>query len=296
MNEYYKKRYNISNYFLNIDTDDYYNIMCIILMLLIVNIVIYTIYPIIFIMTKKDINFTITIYIIFLIVFYIISYNLYISLKDICSNELLSQYYNYYKLLNIIFKENFYYFKKEFTDNLIKNINNIENVYDNKANELLNSSNDILKYYKDIENIYTQRLYFTFDKFKFLHKNLGFIDTKPNNDLNDENNYYIDLKIIEENYSNSNEKKKLLHYINSKYNTNFKYLYKTSPLTDKFNKNMEIIINNFKNNIYNYLYISIFFIIVSLQNLLINFNIVMINIYISVIILLFIFMYYYTNT
>ena len=187
MNEYYKKRYNISNYFLNIDTDDYYNIMRIILMLLIVNIVIYTIYPIIFIMTKKDINFTITIYIIFLIVFYIISYNLYISLKDICSNELLSQYYNYYKLLNIIFKENFYYFKKEFTDNLIKNINNIENVYDNKANELLNSSNDILKYYKDIENIYTQRLYFTFDKFKFLHKNLGFIDTKPNNDLNDEN-------------------------------------------------------------------------------------------------------------
>ena len=122
MNEYYKKRYNISNYILNIDTDDYYNIMCIILMLLIVNIVIYTIYPIIFIMTKKDINFTITIYIIFLIVFYIISYNLYISLKDICSNELLSQYYNYYKLLNIIFKENFYYFKKEFTDNLIKNI------------------------------------------------------------------------------------------------------------------------------------------------------------------------------
>ena len=110
------------------------------------------------------------------------------------------------------------------------------------------------------------------------------------------NNPYVDLKIMEEYYKNSNERNQLLNYINKKYNTNFNSLYRPSIFTSKFNKKLDIIINEIKNNIYNYIYISIFFIAISLQNLLIQFNIFMVHIYISIILILFIFMYYYTNT
>jgi hypothetical protein len=322
MNEYYKKRYNISNYFLNVDTDDYYNNNSMVILFIAITLIIYTIYPIIFIITNKNINTTVLIYIIFLIFYYIISYKLYISLKNISSNELLLNYYQYYNLANIIFKENLNnasFNNSNINDGIIKNINNIENVYGNKATELKNTTKDILKYYtydntttsnkydtenenSNIENIYTQRLYINFKNFSYLHKNLKFINYDNSTiDLKQDeasslNNPYVDVKIMEEYYKNSNERNQLLNYINKKYNTNFNSLYRPSIFTSKFNKKLDIIINEIKNNIYNFIYISIFFIAISLQNLLIQFNIFMVHIYISIILILFIFMYYYTNT
>jgi hypothetical protein len=318
MNEYYKRRYNISNYFLNIDSDEYYNYMNIIILLLTVILIIVTIHPILFIIINKKINITIAIYLIFLIFYYIISYKLYISLKNISSNELLLTYNNYYNIANIIFKENLNNanFNSSINDGIIKNINNIEDIHGNKANEFKNTTKDILNYYthnifdydnkndnSNIENIYTQRLYIgDFKKFKFLHKNLAFIGYDNSSielnidDSSINNNPYVDLKIMEEYYKNSNERTLLLNYINNKYNTNLKNLYRPSILTSRFNRNLDIIINDFKNNIYNYIYISIYFILISLQNLLIQFNVYMVHIYLSIIIILFIFMYYYTNT
>jgi hypothetical protein len=319
MNEYYKKRYNLSNYFLNIDNDDYATYMYIILILILIILIIYTIHPILFIIINKRTNISIIIYIIFLIVLYIISYNLYISLKNISSNELILSYHNYYKLANIIFKENLNNpnLKSDFKNRIIKNIKIIENIYDNnKANIFFNTSTDILKYYthinssydntnenSNIENIYTQRLYIDLKNFKFLHTNLEskFINNDTNNiDLmeisNDDKHWYVDLKIMEEYYKDSNEKKLLLKYINNKYYTNFNNLYIPSIFTSKFNKKLDNIINNLKNNIYNFIYISIFFLFISLQNLLIQYNFYMVHIYLAIIISLFIFMYYYTNT
>jgi hypothetical protein len=319
MNEYYKKRYNLSNYFLNIDNDDYATYMYIILILILIILIIYTIHPILFIIINKRTNISIIIYIIFLIVLYIISYNLYISLKNISSNELILSYHNYYKLANIIFKENLNNpnLKSDFKNRIIKNIKIIENIYDNnKANIFFNTSTDILKYYthinlsydntnenSNIENIYTQRLYIDLKNFKFLHINLEskFINNDTNNiDLmeisNDDKHSYVDLKIMEEYYKDSNEKKLLLKYINNKYYTNFNNLYIPSIFTSKFNKKLDNIINNLKNNIYNFIYISIFFLFISLQNLLIQYNFYMVHIYLAIIISLFIFMYYYTNT
>lgn len=319
MNEYYKKRYNLSNYFLNIDNDDYATYMYIILILILIILIIYTIHPILFIIINKRTNISIIIYIIFLIVLYIISYNLYISLKNISSNELILSYHNYYKLANIIFKENLNNpnLKSDFKNRIIKNIKIIENIYDNnKANIFFNTSTDILKYYthinlsydntnenSNIENIYTQRLYIDLKNFKFLHINLEskFINNDTNNiDLmeisNDDKHSYVDLKIMEEYYKDSNEKKLLLKYINNKYYTNFNNLYIPSIFTSKFNKKLDNIINDLKNNIYNFIYISIFFLFISLQNLLIQYNFYMVHIYLAIIISLFIFMYYYTNT
>jgi hypothetical protein len=318
MNEYYKKRYNISNYFLNIDTDDYYNYMTIIIIFLAIMLIIYTIHPIIFIITNKQINITIAIYIFFLIFYYIISYKLYLSLKNISSNEYLLNYNTYYNLANIIFKENLNnanFKDKTINEGIIKNISNIENVYGNKTYEIKNTTKDLLKYYthnnntnekdnenSNIENIYTQRLYIDFKNFKFLHQNLKFINYDNTNidlkqdESNDKNNTYVDLKIMEEFYKNTNERKLLLNYINSKYYTNLNYLYSPSILTSRFNKNINIIIDEFKNNIYNYIYISIYFLIISLQNLLIQFNIYLVNLYIVIIAILFIIMYYYTTT
>ena len=318
MNEYYKKRYNICNYFLNLDNDEYYNYMTFVILLIIATLGMYTFYPIVFIITNKSINITIAIYIIFLIFYYIISYKLYISLKNISSNELLLNYYNYYNLANIIFKENLNNPKINniINDGIIKNINNIENVYGNKANEYRNTTKDLLKYYthknmdydkinenSNIENIYTQRLYINFKDFKYLHRNLKFInyDNDLDNDLyednsNEFNNPYVDLKIMEEYYKNTNERNLLLNYINRKYYTNYNYLYTSSIFTSRFNKKLDTIINEFKNNIYNFIYISIYFIIISLQNLLIRFNIFMIHIYMGIIGILFLVMFYYTNT
>jgi hypothetical protein len=320
MNEYYKKRYNISNYFLNIDTDDYYNYMTIIIIFLAIMLIIYTIHPIIFIITNKKVNITVAIYIFFLIFYYIISYKLYISLKNISSNEYLLNYNTYYNLANIIFKENLNnanFKDKTINEGIIKNISNIENIYGNKTYEIKNTTKDLLKYYthnnnnntnekdndnSNIENIYTQRLYIDFKNFKFLHQNLKFINYDNTNidlkqdESNDKNNTYVDLKIMEEFYKNTNERKLLLNYINSKYYTNFNYLYSPSILTSRFNKKINMLIDEFKNNIYNYIYISIYFLIISLQNLLIQFNIYLVNLYIVIIAILFIIMYYYTNT
>lgn len=311
MNEYYKERYNISNYFLNIDNDEYnYNIIIIIPLIYII-LIISTIIPIIYIIINKRINITIIIYFIFLIVYYIISIKLIISLNNISNNNLLKRYNNYYSLLNVIFKENLdnINFKSSsdkylsINDSLIKNINNIENVYGNKAYELKNTTNDILKYFtynnknnENIENIYTSRLYITFKDFRYLHKNLPYIsDDVVNDDLEEEHNYYIDLKILEEYHKGTRERELILDYINKKYNKRFNDLYISSILTSKFKENFNNLINDFKRNIYNYIYISIFFIIVSLQNLLIDFNIIIVHIYIAIILILIIFMYFYTN-
>jgi hypothetical protein len=229
-------------------------------------------------------------------------------------------YNTYYNLANIIFKENLNnanFKDKTINEGIIKNISNIENVYGNKTYQIKNTTKDLLKYYthnnnnntnekdndnSNIENIYTQRLYIDFKNFKFLHQNLKFINYDNTNidlkqdESNDKNNTYVDLKIMEEFYKNTNERKLLLNYINSKYYTNLNYLYSPSILTSRFNKNINIIIDEFKNNIYNYIYISIYFLIISLQNLLIQFNIYLVNLYIVIIAILFIIMYYYTTT
>ena len=95
------------------------------------------------------------IYIIFLVLFYIITYRLIISIKSISTDETLIKYKNFYELRNIIFKENLKYalnqYKKgvinedikylySIREIIIKNINNTENIYGDDAKKILNSS------------------------------------------------------------------------------------------------------------------------------------------------------------
>lgn len=190
---------------------------------------------------------------------------------------------------------------------LIRNINNIENIYGKKAEKLKNTSNDILKYYthnnrteneNNIENIYTTRLYIKFKNFNYLNQNQKFMnldDTNIDLDVNYGTYPYVDLKILEEYYKTSNEKTNLLNYINKKYNTDFNVLYMPSIFTSRFNKKFEDLLNNFKQNIYNFIIISIFLLLMILQNILIDINIILVNIYIAIIVILILFMYYYTN-
>lgn len=317
MNEYYKKRFNISNYFLNINSDNYSNNLYIINIIIFIILLILTISPIIYYIIYKTINITLIIFIIFLGLFYYFSYKLLITLNNIQSNEVILNYSSYYNLLNTIFTENLSILKSKFKisnpdkeyisidDSLLKNINNIENIYGLKADNFKSNCKDILKYYthnsrtekeNNIENIYTTRLYINFKDFNYLHQNLKFITKDETRiDLSIDNSY-VDLKILEDYYKNSIEKNNLLIYINKKYNTNFNVLYRPSIFTSKFDKKLEDVLNNIKSNIYNFIYISIILLLFILQNILYDINIILVNIYIAIIVLLILFMYYYTNT
>ena len=159
MNEYYKKRFNISNYFLNINSDNYSSNLYIINIIIFLILLILTISPIIYYIIYKTINITLIIFIIFLGLFYYFSYKLLITLNNIESNEFILNYLSYFNLLNTIFTENISILKSKFKssnidkeyisihDSLLININNIENIYGLKADNFKSNCKDILKYY-----------------------------------------------------------------------------------------------------------------------------------------------------
>jgi hypothetical protein len=305
MNEYYKKRYNLYNFFLNIDNDEYNIYLSIFLVILIILLILVSIFLIVLI---KDINISIIIYIIFLVLLYISSYNLIKNLQSIRINDLFLQYKSYFQLYNCIFKENLnimriylnrnninkqipenvdniYFLKNEVLDN----IHNIENIYGEKAEKMLNT-NDIFKYYdleKYIENGLDKKLYFLdYKDFPFMRKSMPFIVTE--NQLK-----YINLEIL--NKSDYKEKQLLLNYINKKYNKLFTTLYIEPIFTPKFNKMLDDLINTFKRHIYYFIIISCYFIIIILQGLIYRYNMVITHIYMIIIGLSLIIMYYYNN-
>ena len=252
MNEYYKFRYNLSKFFLNIDNDTYNNYLNIIIPLLYI-IPLLLILLLGFFSYKQSINISIIIYIIMLIILVILTFRLLFVLTSIQSSPILNSYKKYYSLANTIYKENFNssYIKEQLKLKLLKNINNIENVYSDNASTLLNSSYDLLQY-DEIDEQYTTKIYIDdFKKFKFLNKKMsGFITDIPDPYEPENTKYYIiNLKILEEYYSDSIEKKLLLKYINDKYQTNFSVLYQPSIFTLNFTRNLNKLIKYFQYSI-----------------------------------------------
>ena len=302
MNEYYYIRYNLYKYFLNIDDDNYnwyLNLIIPILYLLILLLLLFG-----FILMQNISGFTI-IYIILLIVFYIITYKLIISLKSITNNEWLVKYKEFYELRNIIFKENLSYalnkYIKENIENnkdisylysnkatIIKNINNTENIYGKEADKLYTSSNDLLKYFdlnEYIDKEYYNRLYF--EKNNFIQNNLPYIIKKTT--TNNKNLYYIDLEILEDYPQQQSE---LLKYLNTKYNKKLSFSSK-NIFTANYNKKLAQSIANYKINIYYYIVIAVLIILLLLHGLFTYLNYIITYIYLIIIILSIIIMYYF---
>lgn len=302
MNEYYKRRYNLTKYFINLD-----NILTLLYGLIYILIIILAIFTIV--IFNNNINTTTAIYLIFLILLIIISYVLISTIKNTQTHEIFINYNNYYELLNCIFKENLkfsikiyntydsnkkirelnknsdlykiFLIKKE----LLSNINNIENIYGKDAEILLINTPDIIKYY-DIEKYITQgfhkRIYFNINDISFINKNGSYI--------NKTNDYYqyIDLELIE----TSNENVLLLNYMNKKYNKNFNYLYKSPEyIFMNFNLNIDKVLDKLKQIIYIYILICIFFIIIILHGLFINFNNILTYTYLLIIMILLLLLY-----
>jgi hypothetical protein len=255
--------------------------------------------PFIFIKSYRDI-ITITTFIYIFIVFILIgiTYKLISSLKDIQSNPIINDYYEYYKLANIIYRENYTtskkYVQSKLKDKLLKNIGNIENLYGEKARRLLNTSKDLLQYDDSISEDFVTKLYIeNYKNFKYLlNKNNFIIETTPYENYSVK---YVDLKIMEEYYGDSDELKSLLKYFNQKYNTNLKKLYIPSIFTGNFSKNFRKMIDDYKYSIYLYLAIIVYFILVLLQGLLLNLNGTITYIYLSIIIIIIILMYIINN-
>ena len=302
MNEYYKSRYNLSKFFLNIDTDTYNNYLNIIIPILYIIPVILLIFLIIF--AFKTINLTIIIYIIMYVILILLTFRLIFVLTSIKTSPILNNYKNYYNLANTIYKENFNYsqvIRTILEKKLFKNINNIENVYGENASILLNNSFDLLQY-DEINEEYTTKIYIKdFKKFKFLNKSMGFIEIIKDNynlDANNEPNidyYIINLKILEEYYPESIEKKLLLKYLNDKYQTKLNILYQPSIFTPNFSRKFNKLIEYYKNSIYLYLAIITYFIIILLQGLFLIMNIGLTYIYLVIIIIAILLMYIYIN-
>ena len=103
MNEYYYIRYNLYKYFLNIDDDTYDYYLTIIIPILYLSLLLLTLFALLLLQNISGFS---VIYIIFLVLFYIITYRLIISIKSISTDETLIKYKNFYELRNIIFKEN----------------------------------------------------------------------------------------------------------------------------------------------------------------------------------------------
>ena len=301
MNEYYNIRYNIYKYFLNIENDDYDYYLSILIPILYLIIILLSLFVLVLI---QNITAYTIIYIIFLVLFYIIVYKLISSLKSIRTNETLMKYKNFYDFTNIIFKENLKYalnhnkkigymnedikYLYSNKEKLLSNINNTDNIYGEDAKKILNTSYDLLKYFdlnEYIEKGFYKRLYIS--DFSFIDKNMPYII----NDKKDRNNIirYIDLEILED---FEVQQKQLLNYLNKKYNKLLLFSSK-NIFTPNFNKNLHNLISNYKINIYYFIGISIYFIIILLHGLFVYFNYLLTYIYVSLVILSLIILYYF---
>ena len=301
MNEYYNIRYNIYKYFLNIENDNYDYYLSILIPILYLIIILLSLFVLVLI---QNINAYTIIYIIFLVLFYIIVYKLISSLKCIRTNETLMKYKNFYDLTNIIFKENLKYalnlYKKRSDyinddikylysnrETILSNINNIDNIYGEDANKLLNTSYDLLKYFdlnEYIEKGFYKRLYIS--DLNFIDNNMPYII----NDKKDKKGIkYIDLEILQD---FEPQQKQFLNYLHKKYNKSLLFSSK-NIFTPNFNKKLEKLISNYKINIYYFIGISIYFIIILLHGLFVYFNYLLTYIYVSLVILSLIILYYF---
>ena len=296
MNEYYYIRYNLYKYFLNIDDDNYNYNLSIIIPILYIILVLLSLFGLL--LFQNITGYTI-IYMIFLISLYIITYKLIISLKSITTDETLIKYKKFYELRNIIFKENLAYalnkYKNGITNipditylysnkkEILKNINNTENIYGNDAKKIFNSSYDLLKYFdlnEYIEKGYYNRLYV--ENINFMQKNLPYIIRK--NDIT-----YINFELLED---YPEQQLELLKYFNIKYNKNFSFTSK-NIFTPDFIKKLNKSISNYKINIYYYIAISVFFIVILLHGLFVYLNNILASLYLIIIILSLIILYYF---
>lgn len=277
MNEYFKVRYNLSKYFLNVDNNTYEYLLNIIIPLLYLIPVLLLGLPFLFIKSYDDIiNITTFIYIFLVVILMVITYKLINSLKDIQNNSIINSYHNYYKLVNIIYRENYANSKKyvqtEVKEKLLKNIGNIENLYGEKARRLLNTTKDLLQYDDSINKNFVTRLYFdNYKNFKYLLNNNYYVVTET--PYTDYEVKFIDLQTMEEYYKDRNikERKLLLNYLNQKYNTNLTTLYIPSIFTGKFNKGFRKMVDDFKYCIYLYFAIISYFILILFQGILLNY-------------------------
>ena len=296
MNEYYYIRYNLYKYFLNIDDDSYNYNLSIIIPILYIILVLLSLFGLL--LFQNITGYTI-IYMIFLISLYIITYKLIISLKSITTDETLIKYKKFYEFRNIIFKENLAYalsrYNKGIGNNaditylysnkkeILKNINNTENIYGNDAKKIFNSSYDLLKYFdlnEYIEKGYYNRLYVK--NINFMQNNLPYIIRKKDNT-------YIDFELLED---YPEQQLELLKYLNLKYNKNFSFTSK-NIFTPDFIKKLNNLISNYKINIYYYIAISVFFIVILLHGLFVYLNNILASIYLIIIILSLIILYYF---
>lgn len=298
MEEYYKIRYNLYKYFMNVDSDTYARYIYI------YGIIIFTLgilLPIFLISIIKNINVYMFIFLIFLILYYYISYKLYIYLLNIPNNNELKSYKLLYEILNIIYRENKDNQDIDIKNKLKYNIRNIENKYDDKIIDdiILKSenNNDILKYY-DIDN------YLMNDKpFSLIYKSDNIKSFLYN--IGGDNSYYIyknnliEIKLnilFDENMVKNDNiidiQNKLLKYINKKYNKNLSTLYINPNINDDKYLYKDLI-KSLKSNIIYYTIISFYFILLILHGLFINMNITLIYMYILIIIIAIFIMYYY---
>ena len=299
MNEYYYIRYNLYKYFLNIDDDTYNYYLSFIIPILYILLILLSLLGLL--LLQNITGYTI-IYIILLVFFYIITYKLIISLKCIRTNETLIKYKNFYELRKIIFKENLQYalnkknkdlINKDIEylyltkDKIIKNINNTENIYGNDAKKIFNSSDELLKYFdlnEYIEKGYYNRLYV--ENINFIQTSLPYIIREK---IKETYITYINLELLEDYPVQQGE---LLKYLNSKYNKKLSFTSK-NIFTADFNKQLNNTISNYKINIYYYITISVFFIIILLHGLFIYFNKTLTYIYLTLIIISLIILYYF---
>ena len=292
MNEYYKIRYNITKYFINLD------IQLSLLKNLIYVVLILSCVFLISLFSNDYLNsINFSIYIIHLIFLLYTSYILLKTINEIKNNTILNNYNNYFDLINCIFKENLsnaisiyktskidkntkLYNLYNIKDELVNYINNIENIYSkDDINILISSTPDIIKYYdidKYINNNYDKHLYITSNS-KF--NNSRFIKyLRTEND----NHMYIDLQLLNKYPIKSN----LLDYLNNKYNKNFTNVYLEPPFNSPlFEYKINNLVEEFKWSIYNYLMTISFFIFIILHGLYLNYNINIIYIYIISIII-----------
>lgn len=292
MNEYYKIRYNITKYFLNLDIQ-----LSLLKNLIYIVIILSSIFLISIFYNNSNIKINFIIYIIYLLFLLYTSYFIVKTINDIKKDETINNYNDYYELINCIFKENLYnsisiyktdkiekksniYTLYNIKDELITYINNIENVYSNNdVNILLSSTPDIIKYY-DIEKYINNN----FDKHLYLTSNSKFNNARYNKYLKyeDETHKYLDLQLLNK-YPIKSE---LLNYLNKKYNKNFTNVYLEPPFSSPlFDIKINNVINKYKWAIYNYLMTIIFFIFIILHSLYLSYNINIIYIYILIIIL-----------
>jgi|LakMenE18May11ns_1017448.scaffolds.fasta_scaffold9921937_3 hypothetical protein len=302
MNEYYNTRYNLYKYFINVDSDEYHlNLLSIIYLITFVSYLITFILSVFAIILVLNFNGYTILYIILLICYYFITYNLITSIKSIETNETLIKYGKFYEFTNIIFKENLEYALNKYNDNpnvlynadvkylysiketILLNINNIENLYGEDADKLYNSSDDRLKYF-DLDEYISKGFYnkLYIDKNNFIDKNLPYI-IKEDKDIK-----YINFEILER---YDKQKSQLINHLNIKYNKKLSFWSK-HIFTPNFYKNLNTLIANYKKNIYYYIFISMIFIIILLHSLFVYFNYVLTYIYLAIIGIALIILYY----